>query len=84
MSRMSGLKAPINTCCRITTCVTLPNLNQTPTQNSDPKLQPKTPNSESDCNSDRTSDGPDRTVRIAPANRNATRQPDRDNNRSSE
>ena len=49
---------------------------------SDPKVRPKSPNSESDHNSNRTSDGPDRTVRIAPANRNATRRPDRDNNRS--
>jgi hypothetical protein len=40
-----------------------PNPNQTPTQNSDPKLRPKTPNSESDRNSDRTSDGPYRTNR---------------------
>jgi hypothetical protein len=50
--------------------------------NSDPELRPKTLNSESDHNSDRTSDGPDRTVRIAPTNRNATCRPDRDNNRS--
>ena len=55
---------------------------QTPTQKSNPKVRPKSPNSELDHNSDRTSDGPDRTARIAPANRNATRWPNRDNNRS--
>ena len=52
---------------------------QSPTR----KSKPRSPNSESDHNSDRTSDGPDRTVRAAPTNGNTTRWTDRDNNRSS-
>ena len=58
-----------------------PNPNYTSTHNSDLKL--RTPNSESDCNSDRASVGPGRAVRIILANGNTTLRPGRDNDRNS-